>query len=218
MKKPLIIAIDGPGASGKGTLARRLAAHLGFAYLDTGAIYRAVALQMLRAGDDPADAAAAVKAAQSLDTALLDDPQLRTDRVGAAASQVAACGDVRQALMVFQRGFATHPPGNAPGAVLDGRDIGTVICPDAEVKLFITASPETRARRRFLELSQRGEAASEAEVLAELTARDARDQTRTAAPLRPAPDAHLLDTTNLAIDDAFAVALAAISGKIALHG
>lgn len=218
MSKSVIIAIDGPGASGKGTLARRLAAHFGYAYLDTGAMYRAVALQVLLAGADPADARAALAAARKLDAGALDDPQLRTDRVGAAASQVAAHGDVRQALMVFQRSFATNPPGNAPGAVLDGRDIGTVICPDAQVKLFVTASLEARAHRRYLELAARGEAATEVEVLAELQTRDSRDQQRAVAPLRPAADAHLLDTTNLAIDDAFAVALAAISGKIASQG
>lgn len=218
MSQPIVIAIDGPGASGKGTLARSLAAQLGYVYLDTGAMYRAVALQVLLAGADPANVRAALKAAQNLDTALLDDPRLRTDRVGAAASQVAAHGDVRQALMVFQRGFATNPPGNAPGAVLDGRDIGTVICPDAQVKLFVTASPEARAHRRYLELIARGEAAIEAEVLADLQTRDRRDQERAVAPLRPAADAHLLDTTNLAIDDAFVVALAVISGKIAPHG
>jgi len=218
MSPAVVIAIDGPGASGKGTLARRLAAHLGYVYLDTGAMYRAVALQVLLAGADPADAQAALAAAQKLDAGALDDPQLRTDRVGQAASQVAAHGDVRQALMVFQRSFATNPPGNAPGAVLDGRDIGTVICPDAQVKLFVTASPEARAHRRYLELVARGEAATEAEVLADLQTRDRRDQERAVAPLRPAADAHLLDTTNLAIDDAFAVALAAISGKIASQG
>ncbi|MFZ5930609.1 MAG: (d)CMP kinase [Pseudomonadota bacterium] len=218
MSKPVIIAIDGPGASGKGTLARRLAAHFGYVYLDTGAMYRAVALQVLLAGADPANARAALAAAQKLDAGALDDPRLRTDRVGAAASQVAAHGDVRQALMVFQRSFATNPPGNAPGAVLDGRDIGTVICPDAQVKLFVTASPEARAHRRYLELAARGEAATEAEVLADLQTRDRRDRERAVAPLRPAADAHLLDTTNLAIDDAFAVALAAISGKIASQG
>ncbi len=217
MSPAVVIAIDGPGASGKGTLARRLAAHLGYAYLDTGAMYRAVALQVLLAGDAPEDAQAALRAALNFDTGLLDDPRLRTDKVGAAASQVAAHGDVREALMVFQRGFATNPPGNAPGAVLDGRDIGTVICPDAPVKLFVTASPEARAHRRYLELAARGEAATEAEVLADLQTRDRRDQERAVAPLRPAADAHLLDTTNLAIDDAFAVALAAISGKIAPH-
>ncbi len=218
MSNPVVIAVDGPAAAGKGTLARKLAAHLGYAYLDTGAIYRAVALQLLLAGSDPGDAAAALTAAQNLDTGLLDDPQLRTDKIGAAASQIAALEDVRQALVGFQRHFARNPPGNAPGAVLDGRDIGTVICPDAQVKLFVTASLEARAHRRYLELIQRGEEATEAEVLADLQTRDRRDQERAAAPLRPAADAHLLDTTNLAIDDAFAVALAAISGKIAPHG
>ncbi|MDO9458642.1 MAG: (d)CMP kinase [Alphaproteobacteria bacterium] len=215
MSAPVVIAIDGPAAAGKGTLARRLAAHLGYAYLDTGALYRLVALQLLLTGADPGDVTAAVTAAQNLDTSRFDDPQLRTDRVGAAASRIAALGEVRQALVGFQRQFAAHPPGKAPGAVLDGRDIGTVICPDAPVKLFVTASPPARARRRYLELIERGEAATEAEVLADLQARDTRDQTRASAPLRPAQDAHLLDTTNLAIDDAFAVALAAISGKIA---
>ncbi len=215
MSAPVVIAIDGPAAAGKGTLARRLAAHLGYAYLDTGALYRLVALQLLLTGADPGDVTAAVTAAQNLDTSRFDDPQLRTDRVGAAASRIAALGEVRQTLVGFQRQFAAHPPGKAPGAVLDGRDIGTVICPDAPVKLFVTASPLARARRRYLELIERGEAVTEAEVLADLQARDTRDQTRASAPLRPAQDAHLLDTTNLAIDDAFAVALAAISGKIA---
>ncbi|MFZ5836266.1 MAG: (d)CMP kinase [Pseudomonadota bacterium] len=218
MKQPIIIAIDGPGASGKGTLARRLAAHFGYAYLDTGAIYRAVALLVLQAGDDPADPRAALAAARMLDAGALNDPQLRTDRIGAAASQIAAHEGVRQALLAFQRDFAARPPGNAAGAVLDGRDIGTVICPEAQAKLYVTASAAARAHRRYLELAARGEAASEAEVLDDLRARDARDLSRAAAPLRPAEDAHLLDTTNLSIDDAFAVALAAVSGKIAPHG
>lgn len=218
MKRPVIIAIDGPGASGKGTLARRLAAHFGYAYLDTGAMYRAVALQLLRGGADPSDPAAALDAALNLDMALLNDPELRTDPVGDAASRIAAYEDVRQALMVFQRGFATNPPENAAGAVLDGRDIGTVICPEAPVKLFVTASQAARAHRRYLELAARGEAADEAAVLAELQVRDTRDQTRSAAPLRPAPDAHRLDTTDMAIDDAFAAALAVIAAKISQPG
>jgi cytidylate kinase len=218
MNRTVIIAIDGPGASGKGTLARRLAAHLGYAYLDTGAMYRAVALQMLCAGEDPSDARAALIAAQNLDTRLMDDPLLRTDIVGDAASRVAAYEDVRQALMVFQRSFATNPPGKLPGAVLDGRDIGTVICPDAGVKLFVTASQEARAHRRYLELAQRGEAANEAKVLTELQVRDSRDQTRSVAPLRAAPDAIVLDTTDMAIEDAFSAALAAVASKIAMSG
>lgn len=218
MSKPVIVAIDGPGAAGKGTLARRLAAHLGYAYLDTGLIYRALALQVLRAGADPDDASAALTAAQNLDTGLFHDPLLRTGKVTQAASQVAAHRQARQQLVGFQRRFAANPPDNAPGAVLDGRDIGTVICPDAQIKLFVTASQEARAHRRYLELVEQGEAVLEAQVLKELQARDTRDQTRAVAPLRPAPDAHLLDTTNLAIDDAFAVALAAIYGKIASQG
>jgi len=177
-----------------------------------------VALLVLQAGDDPADPRAALAAARMLDAGALNDPQLRTDRIGAAASQIAAHEGVRQALLAFQRDFAARPPGNAAGAVLDGRDIGTVICPEAQAKLYVTASAAARAHRRYLELAARGEAASEAEVLDDLRARDARDLSRAAAPLRPAEDAHLLDTTNLSIDDAFAVALAAVSGKIAPHG
>lgn len=218
MSRPIIIAIDGPAAAGKGTLARRLAAHLGYAYLDTGQIYRAVGLKLLEAGLDPADEKAALAAAQSLDPLILNNPDLRTADAGAAASKVAVIPSVRQALIAFQREFAAFPPDNAPGAVLDGRDIGTVICPAAPVKLFVTASPEARARRRFLELRQQGAALSEAEVLAELQERDARDSSRKVAPLRPANDAYLLDTTNLAIDDAFAVALAAITAKIGSGG
>lgn len=218
MKKPVVIAIDGPAAAGKGTLARRLAAHFGYAYLDTGQIYRAVALHLLQARGDPADPEAGLAAAQSLDPRTLTDPELRSVAVGAAASQVAVIPAVRAALLAFQRDFAARPPGNAPGAVLDGRDIGTVICPDADAKLFVTAMPEARAHRRYLELRAQGETISEAEVLTELLARDARDGARTVAPLRAAHDAYLLDTTNLAIDDAFAVALVAIEGKIASDG
>lgn len=213
-KPPVIIAIDGPAAAGKGTLARRLAAHLGYAYLDTGAIYRAVALKLLQAGVDPADPAQAVAAAKALRITELDNPGLRTDQAGAIASQIAAMAPVRQALTEFQRGFAQNPPDGAPGAVLDGRDIGTVICPEAQVKLYVTASPAARARRRFLELQALGglnhERASEAEVLASLLQRDARDASRATAPMRPADDAYLLDTTNLSIDDALAAALAVL--------
>jgi len=204
LTKVAVIAIDGPAAAGKGTLARRLAAHLGYAYLDTGAIYRAVALRTLRTGADP------VIAAKALSMADLDDPELRTDRAGTAASHLAAIAPVRQALLDFQRNFAENPPNNASGAVLDGRDIGTVICPRAKLKLFVTASPEARAHRRYLELRQQGETVSEAEVLDELRARDKNDATRSIAPMRPASDAHLLDTTNMAIDDAFAAALALV--------
>lgn len=213
MNKPVIIAIDGPAASGKGTLARRLAEHLGFAHLDTGGLYRAVGLMLLEAGTPPSDAEAAIRAARNLDLRLLEDERLREPSVGEAASQVAAIPEVRAALLDFQRQFAARS--GVKGAVLDGRDIGTVIFPDATVKLYVTASPETRARRRFLELRQRGETGTGEEVLAEIQARDRRDQGREAAPLRPASDAHLLDTTNLDIEGAFDLALKVISGKIA---
>ena len=208
MTRAVVIAIDGPAAAGKGTLARRLAAHKGYAYLDTGAIYRAVALKVLTANADPANPEAAVKAAKSLQITDLDNPELRTDRIGAAASALAAFAPVRQVLVAFQRDFAQKPPNNAPGVVLDGSAIGTVICPDADLKLYVTASPQARAHRRFLELGQRGEAVQEADVLSALLQRDAADANRAAAPMRPASDAHLLDTTNLAIDDAFAAVLA----------
>lgn len=210
----MIIAVDGPVAAGKGTLARRLAAHYGFAYLDTGALYRAVGRRVLRGGGDPADPAQAVAAARGLGPADLADPALRDEATGAAASVVAAIPGVRAALLDYQREFARRPPGGHPGAVLDGRDIGTVVCPAAEVKLFVTASAEIRAHRRFLELRARGEPAAESGVLAELRARDARDAGRAAAPLKPAPDAHLLDTTNLDIDAAFAAAVAVVEARI----
>jgi CMP/dCMP kinase len=210
----VVIAIDGPTASGKGTLARRLAAHYGFAYLDTGALYRAVAWHVIEAGRDPADGGAALAAAQSLDPGAIPDAALRSDRIGGAASQVAAIPAVREALLAFQRGFAAAPPGGAPGAVLDGRDIGTVICPRADVKLYVTADVAARARRRTAELAERGLPAEEAKVLADLAARDARDMNRAVAPLKPAPDAHLLDTTALDIEAAFAAARAIIDQQL----
>ncbi|MCW5751961.1 MAG: (d)CMP kinase [Alphaproteobacteria bacterium] len=210
----MIVAIDGPTAAGKGTLARLLARDLGFAYLDTGSLYRAVGLALLRAGQSPDDEAAAVAAARGLGSELLADPGLRDEATGNAASRVAAMPAVRAALLDFQRDFARRPPGGARGAVLDGRDIGTVVCPDATVKLFVTAAPEVRARRRHLELAGRGEDVPFAQVLADLNERDRRDQARAAAPLRPAPDAHLLDTTDLAIDAALARAKAIIAGRM----
>ena len=214
MSKPaIVIAIDGPAAAGKGTLARRLAAHLGYAYLDTGAIYRAVALKLLKQGVAADDIPAILAAARSLDPDELNSDELRTDRVGEMASQIAAIPALREALVEFQRAFAATPPGGAPGAVLDGRDIGTVICPKADRKLFVTASAEERAHRRYLELTGKGEQVSEDEVLADLKKRDERDQNRATAALRAADDAYLLDTTNLGIDEAFAAALDYIAAR-----
>jgi len=199
----MIIAIDGPAASGKGTLAKRVAVHYGLSHLDTGSLYRAVARDTLALGGDLADAAAAASAASRLDVATLEDPALREAGVGEAASQVARHPEVRAVLLTYQRTFAQM----GSGAVIDGRDIGTVICPDADAKLFVTASPETRAQRRFLELIQGGIVITETEVLADIRARDERDRTRGASPLRQAEDAVLLDTTNLDIDAAFRAAL-----------
>ncbi|MGN6459912.1 MAG: (d)CMP kinase [Pseudolabrys sp.] len=199
----MIIAIDGPAASGKGTLAKHLAAHYRLPHLDTGLLYRAVGKAVIDRGGDPADAAAAAAAAQALDLAHIDETALKADRFGNAASVVGAIPPVREALLAFQRRFAATPG----GAVLDGRDIGTVIAPQAEVKIFVTASPEARAQRRLKELLGRGETADEATVLADIRKRDARDAERTVAPFRPAEDAHLLDTTHLAIEPAVRAAL-----------
>ncbi|WP_374762985.1 (d)CMP kinase [Yunchengibacter salinarum] len=211
----MIIAIDGPAASGKGTLARRLARFFNLAYLDTGSLYRAVGLQVLRAGGDPADPVAAEAAARALDRTLLDDPALRAEGAGKAASQVAAVPAVRQALLDFQRDFAARPPGGCAGAVLDGRDIGTNVCPDADVKLFVTASAEERARRRTQELSDRSDPAAYDRVLADIRRRDARDSDRATNPLRPAEDALLLDTTDLDIDAVFDRAAAEVRHVLA---
>ena len=201
-----VIAIDGPAASGKGTLARRIAQALGFAHLDTGTLYRAVGLAVLKRNEDPADAEAATRAVQALDLSLLEDPGLRSAETGVAASKVAAIPAVRDALFTFQRNFAANPPGGR-GAVLDGRDIGTVICPDATVKLFVTATSEIRAKRRFVELRNQGSTRTEEDVVADIRSRDARDAGRAVAPLRQAPDAHLLDTSHLDIEAAVARAL-----------
>ena len=210
-----LIAVDGPAASGKGTLARRLAAHFDYAYLDTGALYRAVALCVLRAGLDPADEAAAIDAARALDMALLDAPDfaaaLRTAATGAAASYVAAVPQVRAAILTAQRDFAHHPPDGKAGAILDGRDIGTVVCPDADKKLFITARAEVRAERRFQELQAQDNNVTLETVLADIEARDARDMNRATAPLKQAADAHLLDTSDLSIEEAFNAALALLT-------
>ena len=207
----MIVAIDGPAASGKGTLARALAARFGLAHLDTGLLYRAVAARLLRAGGDPRDAAAAAAAAAGLEAADLEAPELRDEAVGAAASVVAALPGVRRALVAWQRRFAARPG----GAVLDGRDIGTVILPSAPVKIFLTASPAVRAERRHNELRARGAGSIKSVVLRELADRDARDRERAAAPLAPAPDALLLDTTDL---DAEAVLAAAVDFIVARLG
>jgi CMP/dCMP kinase len=192
----MIIAIDGPAASGKGTLAKRLAVHYGLRHLDTGLIYRAVAHALISQGVALGDEAAAVAAAHGLDPATFDDPALKSHQVGSAASIVSAIPNVRAALVEFQRQFAAKPP----GAVLDGRDIGTVICPGADVKIFVVADPKVRALRRTLEARARGEAADEAAVLADILARDERDQNRAVAPLKPASDAYLLDNSHLDIE------------------
>lgn len=210
----MIIAIDGPAAAGKGTLARALAAHYGLAVLDTGLIYRAVAAKLLRQGGDPNDGAAATDAARGLTPADLAAPGLREERVSEAASVVAAKPSVRAVLLQFQRDFARHPPGNVNGAVLDGRDIGTVICPEPDVhKLFVRASLETRARRRAVELRARGEPGDEAQVLADMRQRDERDSTRGVAALVKAPDALDLDTSTLDPAAVLARAIAFIEGR-----
>jgi len=205
----LIIAIDGPAAAGKGTLARRLAAHLGLPYLDTGLLYRATGRRVLDAGADPADPAAATAAAQSLRPEDLDRPDLRTPEAALAASAVAAVPAVRAALLEFQRSF-----GRARGAVLDGRDIGTVVFPDAPVKFYVTASAEARARRRWLELQAAGSTIPLAQVEAETRQRDAQDAERATAPMKPAPDALVLDTTALDAEAAHTAALAQLQARL----
>jgi len=206
----LVIAIDGPAAAGKGTLARRLAAHFGLPYLDTGLLYRAVARRVLDAGGDPADAGAAETAARALRPADLERGDLRGPPVDGASSRVAAFPGVRAALLTFQREF-----GRARGAVLDGRDIGTVVFPDASVKLFVTADVAERARRRFEELRARGVAADREIVTEDMRRRDAADAGRNTAPMVPAADAILIDTTALDADAAFARGLALIERKLA---
>ncbi|MEM8647621.1 MAG: (d)CMP kinase [Pseudomonadota bacterium] len=206
----MIIAIDGPAASGKGTLARKLAEHFNIAYLDTGSLYRAVALRLVLDGADPKIEEKAVEAARQLDGSLLGDPRLRSGGVGEAASVVAANPRVREEILDFQRRYAATPG----GAVLDGRDIGTIVCPDADVKLFVIANPEVRARRRFEELRASGEEVTYDTVLADLRARDARDEGRAIAPLKPASDALLLDTSELDIETAFRKAVTIVEGRM----
>jgi cytidylate kinase len=207
----MIIAVDGPAAAGKGTLARALAAHFGFHFLDTGSLYRMVAVAVLSQGQDPRDPESATMAAATLDPKSWNAEALRDEMVGQAASIVAAIPSVRAALLNLQRSFAARKP----GAVLDGRDIGTVVCPEAEAKIFVTASPEERARRRTAELAQRGETIAYEAVLADIHERDARDRSRSFAPLVPAGDAYVLDTTNLDIDAAIAAAIRYVDSRVA---
>lgn len=213
--RPFVVAIDGPAASGKGTLARRLADRFGFAHLDTGTLYRAAAFLVLREGGDPADPAAAAAAARRVALPMLSEPRLRGEAVARASSVVAAHPAVRRALLEFQRRFAVCPPSAAQGAVLDGRDIGSVVCPTADVKLYLTADAEARARRRLAELRARGVRAIYADVLRELNDRDARDAARRAAPLRAPADAVIIDTTALDAEAVFALACDIVTRALA---
>ena len=199
----MIIAVDGPAAAGKGTIARALAQHFGYHFLDTGTLYRRVGLALLETSDDPRNVKAAVAIAQNLNSHPYSDLELRTEVVGAAASIVAVIPEVREALLAYQRNFADQ----LPGAVLDGRDIGTVVCPDADVKLFITASPEVRATRRLAELQAYGADVTFETVLHEIRQRDERDRTRAFAPLVPAADATVIETSEMTAEEAIAAAI-----------
>ncbi len=203
----MIIAIDGPAASGKGTLGRRLAEYFDCAHMDTGKLYRMVAIIVLRTGGNPANPADALAAARALDPSRLDDPELESDEAARAASIVAGVPDVRKILKGVQQMFAKMPPDGAVGAVLDGRDIGTIICPDADIKFFVTATIEARAERRHKELMSLGKDSIYARVLQDLKERDTRDATRDIAPLKLADDAIVVDTTGLDADEVFTVAL-----------
>ena len=209
----MIIAIDGPAGSGKGTLSRKLADVLGYAHLDTGKLYRAVGLSVIDAGEDPKNEGSALRAAQSLDPQALVNKDLLGDTAAAAASKVAAIKSVRMILLAFQRDFADAPPNGAKGAVLDGRDIGTVVCPGAKIKLFVTASAEVRAKRRHKELLDRGEPSIYARVLQDMEVRDERDQSRSVAPLKPARDAVVVDTSELDAEAVFKTAMEIIAER-----
>lgn len=209
----MIIAIDGPAAAGKGTLARRVAEHFNLAYLDTGLLYRAVGKKVLDAGNDPEDAAAAETVARALNAQDANADGLRVDAVAQAASKVSAVPGVRAALLDFQRDFAKTPPEGSNGAVLDGRDIGTIVCQEATAKLFITASTEVRANRRFKELHQADSGAIYARVLEDMKERDERDSSRSFAPLVPANDANVIDTSHLSANQVFDQALVFIATK-----
>jgi len=202
----MIIAVDGPAASGKGTLARRLAGTYKLAYLDSGALYRTVAMVLLNEDNDPSNETACIAAAKGLTLSAVISEDLRSDRVAKAASTVAAIPAVRRVLLDLQQGFAQEPGIGFAGAIIDGRDIGTVVCPNADIKIFVTAGIEVRVRRRVKELRERGEDAIEARVLAEMSERDKRDSTRSIAPLVPAADAWILDTSELDADGAFETA------------
>ncbi len=206
----MIIAVDGPAASGKGTIARKLAKFLGFHYLDTGSLYRAIARDIIDSGQEIENVEIARKAALNLDPTSLDDPRLRYKGVGNAASVIAGMAEVRDALLHYQRKFAAKPP----GTVLDGRDIATVVCPNADVKLFITASIEERASRRYRELLEKNPEIKYSDVLETIIKRDERDRSRAIAPLKKAEDAHLLDTTNLDIETAYKAAVEIINAVI----
>ena len=213
-KRGFVITVDGPSAAGKGTLARRLAQHFGYDFLDTGALYRGVGLAVLRQGLDPADQKVATAAAKALTPEILGDPAIRAESTSTAASKVAAIPSVRAAILNWQRDFARNAARDSGGAVLDGRDIGTVVCPDADAKLFITASVQARADRRVKELQARGETAIYARVLQDMQERDARDQGRSISPTKPATDALIIDTSDLTADQVFERALAFIASKM----
>ena len=206
----MLIAVDGPAAAGKGSLSLKLAEHFDFARLDTGLIYRAVAMKVLKT-EDPNSSKGAVEIAQLLSLNDLDTKDLRNEEVGITASKIAIIPEVRNILLDFQRNFAANPPNNKLGAVLDGRDIGTVVCPNADFKLFVTASPEVRAERRFKELQDRGEEAIRSAILQDIIDRDERDRSRSVAPLMPAQDAYILETSTLDLDAVFKIALNYIS-------